>query len=462
MPKLWVKDAGTWKQVKQMWIKDDGVWKSPTAALINDNGIGKQFYPDSTPTAIYSGSGTYSYTVPFGVTTLQIKSPLITGMNSQNITVTPGQILTISCGNYNSQSTVTGTGVSVTIPAYSKTVFTHSSGNIDNTLTQTFTVATTNVANASTTNTTQGPSSTNLNVNGIFFQTNGEGNQGDFQETVQISTVPISTLVGVFTTVGEITSSRGQSSATIEQQPSGANSWRARFTVTEFGYSNFPVAFRINIQQQGWVQITPLNSNIVTYNTPGTYTFTVPAGVTSINANIVGGGGGGSSANSGCNYGSSNSGGGGGGSGGYRSQSISVTPGENLNIVVGAGGAGGDSASTCYYGTNGANGGNSSIQALSVGTLTATGGTGATVGWEFNGGPAFGGNQANGSPGTRNGGYGGLPGGNNGAFGGNQGSPTNGAGGASPYSNFGKGGNGGRPTNAGTNGGVVISYGYLT
>lgn len=352
MPKLWVKDAGTWKQVKQLYIKDGGVWKSPTVGLINDAGIGKQFYPDTTPTVIYSTPGTRTYTVPAGVTSLRVSYPTTSGMVNTTLAVTGGQLLNVVTGDYNVASSV-GT---LSIPAYSKIVFNHSAGNVDNTLTQTFTVATTNVANASTTNTNQSGSSANLNVNGIFFQTNGEGNQGDFGETVQISTVPISTLIGNYRTFGEITRSTGASTATIEQQPTAGNSWRARFTVTEFNYSNTLVTFRIIVEQQGWVQITPLNSNVITYNSPGTYTFTVPSGVTSLNVTTSGGGGAGQT--SFFNSGSWTQ------TAGASGASTTVTNG--TWTLTSAGGSGGSSTGT---------GGTNTITGSSSTTLNQTGGS---------------------------------------------------------------------------------------
>lgn len=70
-----------------------------------------------------------------------------------------------------------------------------------------------------------------------------------------------------------------------------------------------------------------------TYNTAGTNTYTVPAGVTSITVKAWGGGGGG-----GAGSGSSGIGGYGGG-GGYAKAVFDVTPGENLTVRVGAGGA---------------------------------------------------------------------------------------------------------------------------
>jgi len=80
---------------------------------------------------------------------------------------------------------------------------------------------------------------------------------------------------------------------------------------------------------------TTLPPTTATYTSPGSYTFTVPAGVTSLNATIAGGSGGG---------------GGGGSSAGQTGgtsyqdiRTITVTPGETITIKVGDGGQGGRS-----------------------------------------------------------------------------------------------------------------------
>jgi len=80
-----------------------------------------------------------------------------------------------------------------------------------------------------------------------------------------------------------------------------------------------------------------------TYNTSGTFTFTVPAGVSSIIVECwgAGGGGGGNSTTA--------DGAGGGGGGAYSRSVLTVTPG-NFSLTVGAGGAGGS-------GGNGTDGG---------------------------------------------------------------------------------------------------------
>ncbi len=70
------------------------------------------------------------------------------------------------------------------------------------------------------------------------------------------------------------------------------------------------------------------------YTTPGDYEFTVPPGVSTLNVELAGGGGaGGFSVRD-----TPQLGGGGGGSGGYVQRSISVFPGQKLQIKVGRGG----------------------------------------------------------------------------------------------------------------------------
>ncbi|HMR87893.1 MAG TPA: hypothetical protein PKD51_07050, partial [Saprospiraceae bacterium] len=74
-----------------------------------------------------------------------------------------------------------------------------------------------------------------------------------------------------------------------------------------------------------------LNPDPVTYNSPGTYTFTVPAGVTQITVDVWGAGGRGGSRTSGSNaYG-------GGGGGAYSQQTIQVTGGQTYTVFVGQG-----------------------------------------------------------------------------------------------------------------------------
>lgn len=104
--------------------------------------------------------------------------------------------------------------------------------------------------------------------------------------------------------------------------------------------------------------------NSISYQSAGTYAFTVPDGVFFIRGTVVGGGGGAS----GGLAGGATTAGGGGGAGGTAIGWISVQPKQVVTVVVGAGGSG------RQYQVPGSPGGTSSIGAW----LQATGGFGAT------------------------------------------------------------------------------------
>jgi len=103
------------------------------------------------------------------------------------------------------------------------------------------------------------------------------------------------------------------------------------------GYSSFNKQVGTDF---GSLTATATNFSSQLFNTPGTYSWTVPEGVTSISVAGVGGGGGGSQKTTGGS-------GGGGGLISY-SNSISVTPGTTCTIVVGGGGVTGST-----FGLNG-------------------------------------------------------------------------------------------------------------
>lgn len=169
-------------------------------------------------------------------------------------------------------------------------------------------------------------------------------------------------------------------------------------------------------------------------------TFTVPAGVRTIDIFCVGGGGGGNSGGAGK---STSSGGGGGGSG-YTTtvKSYSVTPGSTFAVTIGAGGSSGLGGSATSFGS----------------VCTANGGT---SGYYKNGGSGGGGGSYGNSGSYMYGGAGGSDGGNGGsssfAGGSGQGITTRafgesgntlfaGGGGAGGYQGRGAGGSGGGGT----------------
>lgn len=161
------------------------------------------------------------------------------------------------------------------------------------------------------------------------------------------------------------------------------------------------------------------------FETPGTYNWKVPPGVTSICIEVWGAGGGGS-------YGGGGYSGGGGGGGGYGYQCFTVVSGTNYLVTVGAGGIE-------------ISGGNSSVGSL----LTAFGGSQGTV-TSTNGIGGVGGNATSNSSGLYL--YDGGNGGNGIFYNGNLNSST------SLGGNGGIGGNGspggiGKTNSGGTSGG---------
>jgi len=158
------------------------------------------------------------------------------------------------------------------------------------------------------------------------------------------------------------------------------------------------------------VMYAPTNT-VVTQTADGDYTFTAPAGVTSVTVECWGGGGGGA----GCGVsGGSNTGGPGGGGGEYARDTIAVTPGNTYNYHVGAGGAGGannndgvDGDDTFFTGdtvTVFANGGSKGDRSIDGNWLGGLGGTGSVNSVHFDGGK--GGNEATGHLGGGGGGGG--------------------------------------------------------
>ena len=136
---------------------------------------------------------------------------------------------------------------------------------------------------------------------------------------------------------------------------------------------------------QGWQSFT----------TPGGYSWTVPAGVTSIKVLAIGGGGGGGGGTARVNNTGPYSGGGGGAGGNLRWTTLSVTPGTNYIVSVGGGGNGGIRRDGGYSAANnGSQGGGSAFannnQSLFyVYSFGGQGGIGST-----NSGNAAGGTQA--------------------------------------------------------------------
>lgn len=133
-----------------------------------------------------------------------------------------------------------------------------------------------------------------------------------------------------------------------------------------------------------------VTSNLQTYNTPGTYYWTVPAGVTLVEVTCIGAGGGGGGASYYRSLNSTSKNGYAGGTGGKAILSVTVTPLESLTVIVGAAGTAGingvyTSGFGWFDGTAGANGGYTNVNRSSTVLCQANPGTG---GGDGHNGPA--------------------------------------------------------------------------
>ncbi len=211
----------------------------------------------------------------------------------------------------------------------------------------------------------------------------------------------------------------------------------------------------------------PMQAETRSFTTPGSTTWTAPAGVTEVTVEAWGGGGrGGSRTNNGF--------GGGGGGGAYTRHSVTVTPGQTYTVHVGAGAtttaAGGDSffhdGSTVLAKGGASAGDNVSAGALGgaaaggVGSVRHSGGNGAAgTGGNGGGGGSSAGTESAGNPGS------GRLGGAAPTAGGAGGNGADSAGDGEPGLNPGGGGGGSRVTantprigGRGADGQVVLSY----
>jgi large repetitive protein len=109
---------------------------------------------------------------------------------------------------------------------------------------------------------------------------------------------------------------------------------------------------------------------LVSYTIPGSYNWTVPVGVTSVQVVAIGGGGGGSGPTTG---GAGQS----GGSGAQVNATLSVTPGQIIALVVGGGAAPGIGGAGGACGTGGGGGGATTLDVGNADQIIAGGGGGA-------------------------------------------------------------------------------------
>jgi hypothetical protein len=288
---------------------------------------------------------------------------------------------------------------------------------------------------------------------------------------------PISGPIGIPVTIAgsNFGSSRGASTVTFNGTAAGVTSWSVAsigVTVPNGATTGNVVVTVGGIPSKG-VNFTVATTSVQMYSAAGTYTWTVPAGVTSLKAECWGpGGNGGNGVYVANQYGqySWTSGGGGGGGAYAKRNTVSVTPGAQYQIVIGGHGSTtrtSFSPSICAadYGQTGQNGyfalgvfydgsgGPGGQLSNSLGDVTVGGGSGGVGGAPYGGG---GGGAAGANGGTGSGGAG-ADGGGNGGNGGAWYLPT--AGGTPGGGGGGGSGDAGYNTGAsGADGRVALTY----
>lgn len=352
---IYAKTGGTQRSVTGMYLKDNNAWRPISKVYIKDSGSWQQVFGITSLFAAFSSVGTTNFTVPAGVYSIFVSYPTTTEVVTTSVAVTPGQVIPIVIGDYAATSSFNGQ----TLPAYSKVVLNHFSGNVDLQVTQTFDVASTTSITFTTNGTTNSPSFNNFNAVGIYFNTDSEGNQGDFGESVTISTVPRNTLLGNFRITAAVSGSGGFLQGLT--QPTIASNYRCQYVIGEGNRSNNPVNWTMTLEQQGYVSISYTN---VSYATVGNSdVFTVPVGVYQLAVTVAGGGGSGGAAfqSGGTTFGGNN------GTGGrvvtgilqvQPGQTFTIQPGGGAGVsrgswVGGTGGAGGSHYNASYAGAAG-------------------------------------------------------------------------------------------------------------
>jgi hypothetical protein len=197
------------------------------------------------------------------------------------------------------------------------------------------------------------------------------------------------------------------------------------------------------------------DTTTVTYTTPGSNSFVVPAGVTEVTVKIWGAGGGGGG-------GSTNGNGGAGGGGAFVQSTLTTTPAESLNVIVGGGGGAGDfstGGAGANSGDGGGGGGHTEINRSGTNLVVAGGGGGGGGGDNSSSTPGGGGGAGGATTGQAGSASISAPGGGGGGSGsggaGGNGSGQDGAAGSAEQGGAGgDGGNSGTGTGSKNNGGT--------
>jgi hypothetical protein len=235
----YIKESGAWTQITA------GYYKAPADYIE----VNKTVQPPPV-VQTFTTVGTTSWTVPTYVTSVDVTYPTTSGLVTQTLTVTPGQVIAVTVGDYGQTSAFGG----INVTAYDTQVFSYA-GNVDAELDQDIQIATASQTSFSMAgyNAAQEAGAT---AAGIYYMVTYEGWHGDLYSTISITPVLQSTLVTNFQVYTASGSGRYfPSEHAITSQPTVANNYVYHDYQYDSGGGEGSYSWTTNIQQQGYFKI---------------------------------------------------------------------------------------------------------------------------------------------------------------------------------------------------------------
>jgi hypothetical protein len=240
----WIKNSGAWKSISNGWIK-----LPDSVITVTKENVG------TSVTNAYTAVGTANWTVPADVNSVLVTYPTPSGLVKTLVTVTPGQVIPITIGDYGQASSF---GSLVNAPGYDTQVFSYS-GNVDNDKSNIVQIATPNGASyASPAGSFNDAQTAGAAAVGIVYKDGSpsEGWHGDLPSTITINTVYQSSLVTNYQVYVSGGSGREfPSHHSIQQQPTASNGYQMWDYQYDGSGGEGTYSWTTNLQQQGYIKV---------------------------------------------------------------------------------------------------------------------------------------------------------------------------------------------------------------
>ena len=279
---VYSKQSGVWKQAQQVYVKSGGVWKNCIDVLVKTGGVWKSALYEAG-SQVYSSSGSNSFVVPAGVSTLTYNlwgggGGGASAQSTGTVATTPGETLTVYVAANSSGNTTTyiarggsniasagGSVRSYPDPVYSveSTLSTNAfsfSGNVDDQF-QHYIRLVESPANSYSGSGNNGTLSSGASSAGCYYSVTQESNHGDLYASISINEV------GSWDTNKQQTayfvSKSGRNSTYINQYPTAANGYKVGIHISDGDYSEGSYSHTIGVKQgfgntngQGYAELT--------------------------------------------------------------------------------------------------------------------------------------------------------------------------------------------------------------